>query len=59
MERKKNPLSFDFNKYLNSVDSYKLTFDEWKIKNIWEDPDQCDRCGEEKGDFGICPKCKF
>jgi hypothetical protein len=59
LERKKNLVSFDYFKYLNGMDSYRMTYDQWKEKNTWEDPDKCGRCGNNKDHFNICPKCKY
>jgi hypothetical protein len=43
--RKRNPLRLTYKDYLNNRDSYRISFDEWKQKNEWEDTDKCDRCG--------------
>lgn len=57
--RKRNPSSLTYKDYQNSSDSYRMTFDEWKKKNEWEDTDYCDQCGEYKGSEYICPKCRL
>jgi hypothetical protein len=57
--RKRNPLSFNYNDYLNDPAAFRISYEEWKKKNEWEDTDKCDRCGASKGSAYICPECKL
>jgi hypothetical protein len=57
--RKRNPSSLTYKDYQNSTDSYRMSFDEWKKKNEWENTDYCDQCGAYKGSEYICPKCRL
>jgi hypothetical protein len=50
---------FNYKDYLNDPDSSRLTFEEWKKKNEWEDTDKCDNCGAYKGPAYYCPECKL
>lgn len=52
-------LNFNYKDYLNSSDSSRMTFEEWKKKNEWEDTDKCDQCGAYKGSAYICPECRL
>jgi hypothetical protein len=56
--RKRNPLSFKYSDYLNDPDSSRITWEEWKKKNEWEDTDKCDCCGAWIGSEYICPECR-
>jgi hypothetical protein len=57
--RKRNPSRLTYKDYLNDLDSYRITFEEWKKKNEWEDSDKCDHCGAWKGSAYICPDCRL
>jgi hypothetical protein len=57
--RKRNPLRLAYKSYLNNRDSSRISFDDWKQKNEWEDTDKCGRCGAWKGESYICPGGKF
>jgi hypothetical protein len=57
--RKRNPLRLTYKDYLNSSDSYRMSYYEWLKKNEWEDLDKCDQCGAYKVSAYICPECKF
>jgi hypothetical protein len=56
MRKRRN---FNYKDYLNSSDSSRITFEEWKKKNEWEDTDKCDQCGAYKGSAYICPECRL
>jgi hypothetical protein len=56
MRKRRN---FNYKDYLNSSDSSRMTFEEWKKKNEWEDTDKCDQCGAYKGSAYICPECRL
>lgn len=56
MRKRRN---FNYKDYLNSSDSSRMTFEEWKKKNEWEDTDKCDQCGAYKGSSYICPECRL
>jgi hypothetical protein len=56
MRKRRN---FNYKDYLNSSDSSRMTFEEWKKKNEWEDTDKCDQCGAYKGAAYICPECRL
>lgn len=56
MRKRRN---FNYKDYLNSSDSSRITFEEWKKKNEWEDTDKCDQCGAYKGSAYTCPECRL
>ncbi|MBK5446838.1 hypothetical protein [Peribacillus sp. TH24] len=55
--RKRNPLSFSYKDYLNDPDSSRMSYEQWKNKNEWEDTDKCENCGAYKGSELYCTKC--
>jgi hypothetical protein len=56
MRKRRN---FNYKDYLNSSDSSRMTFEDWKKKNEWEDTDKCDQCGAYMGSAYICPECRL
>ena len=55
--RKKSPSKLTYKDYMNSNDSYRMSYDAWVKKNEWEDTDYCSNCNTYIGSAYRCPKC--
>jgi hypothetical protein len=58
LERKKNPVTFSYNDYLNDPYIYEkdMTYEAWVLKNQYEDVSICEECGGMVF-LDVCKRC--